>query len=147
MTASAALQHPTCTRLSYKTADEAHQQKRKLELWLRLRCRVVYCERHDEYHVTYGATNSYDLIDAKHQQVLRLLAMGLRDYEIAEEMQITAKQVEHAIARLCRRFNALSRTNLVAIAVFLGIIDVAPFIEKITVMEKEEHAERTADVQ
>lgn len=106
--------------------DVAKEKKLLAQRYVRLRCRVAYCEDCDGYHVVYH--DDYALLDERHRTILEKVASGLRDVEIAKDLGITPKQVEHAVTRLCRRLNAMTRANLVAIAVALAIINPTPFI-------------------
>lgn len=55
---------------------------------------------------------------------LRLAAQGLTDRSIGEQLGIAASTAHEFIEKAKRRFNTRSRTELVAIAVALGIIDI-----------------------
>lgn len=108
------------------TQESAAAEKQNIERGLRLRCKIAYCEIHGEYHVVYGDRRS--LLDERHRKILEMVSMGLRDPEIANDLGLTIKQIEHAVTRLSRRLNAISRPNLVAIAISLGIVDPSGFL-------------------
>ncbi len=108
----------------------ANLRKRQVTTFMRLRCRTRYCTDCEAFHVVYH--DEYAPMDERHKAVLEKIAMGLRDHEIASDLQITTKQVEHAINRIMSRLNAMSRPNLVAIAIALGIINPSAFIAAVT---------------
>ena len=119
---------PKCVVPTYDR-DNASANKRHVERFLRLRCKLTFCSGCDGYHVLYDdGGGMYEKMDARHRRILEMVAMGLRDPEIAADLGISVKQVEHAVTRLSRRLNAISRPNLVAIAVALGIINPNAFI-------------------
>lgn len=108
------------------TKKQAEASRRAVQTVLRLRSRVSFCDDCDAFHVLFS--DDYALLDELHSAVLTKIAMGLRDPEISADLGISLKQVEHAVGRLMSRLNAISRTNLVAIAIALGIINPNAFI-------------------
>lgn len=62
------------------------------------------------------------------QTILRYMAQGYRDAEIATMMKMSRRTVEWSIFEMTKRFYALSRPNLVAIAIAIGIIDPNEFV-------------------
>jgi DNA-binding CsgD family transcriptional regulator len=128
----AALTMSDCVVPGYDAAT-GEANRKVVERILRLRCKVIFCDDCDAYHVVYS--DRYTMIDEMHRTVLEKIAMGLRDKEIAADLNVTTKQIEHAVNRLCRRFNAFSRANLVAIAIGLAIINPTAFIAKTTERE------------
>ncbi len=63
-------------------------------------------------------------------EILRGLATGLTDSQIARIHGIKTRTVRFYIARLRRRFDAITREHLIAKAGGLGIIDLARIVEK-----------------
>lgn len=116
------------------TKQQADFSKRAVQRFMRLRCKVEHCLACDAYHVLFA--DDYALMDELHLSVLTKLAMGLRDKEIADDLQLSRKRVTHAVDRLMSRLNAISRPNLVAISVALGIINPTSYIAE----TKEGHA-------
>jgi len=113
--------------------DEAEAGKRRVMKYLRLRCKITFCTDCDAYHVLFS--DDYALLDDLHRTVLERIAAGFRDVEIAAELSVTPKQVEHAVNRLSRRLNAMNRANLCVIAVALGIINPSAFIADVKAEE------------
>lgn len=109
--------------------DRAEVLAKDLKRALRFSCSAVYCEACDGYHVAYDKAKMH--LDQRHQRILELVVAGMRDHEIALEMQMTTKTVSHAVDRLIRQLNALSRPNLAAIATALGFIDPTVFLPEI----------------
>jgi DNA-binding CsgD family transcriptional regulator len=58
-------------------------------------------------------------------EVLVLLASGLRDSEIAEELRISPHTVVHHVKTLQRKLAAPNRPSLIALAIAAGIIDAS----------------------
>lgn len=58
-------------------------------------------------------------------EVLVLLANGLRDSEIAEELRISLHTVAHHVKTLQRKLAASNRPSLIALAIAAGIIDAS----------------------
>ena len=56
-------------------------------------------------------------------EVLRLLAEGLRDADIADRLVVSLRTVHHHTASLRRKLDASSRTAVVAAATRQGLLD------------------------
>jgi non-specific serine/threonine protein kinase len=63
-------------------------------------------------------------LSARELDVLRLLATGIRDQEIADALFISVRTVEGHVARLLAKLGASSRTAAVRSAIALGIVDL-----------------------
>jgi len=65
-------------------------------------------------------------IDARDQQLLGLLAQGLNNAEIAERLGYSRGTVKNRVSRLLQTMGARGRTDLVAIASQLAVVDPYP---------------------
>jgi DNA-binding NarL/FixJ family response regulator len=65
-------------------------------------------------------------LTAREVEVLRLIAEGLRNKEIAAELQITDQTVEFHIKNIFLKLGVHDRTKAVTVAIRRGIIRVAP---------------------
>ena len=102
---------------------------RATERLMRLRCAIMFCEACDGYHVVYdNSRHRNERIDETHLRILEMLAMGMRDYDIGVDLNLTRKQVSRAVARLMVTLNAFNRPNLIAICITLGIINPSAFV-------------------
>jgi DNA-binding NarL/FixJ family response regulator len=61
-------------------------------------------------------------LTAREVDVLRLVAAGLRNAEIAERLFVSAKTVDHHISAILRKLPARTRTEASAEAVRLGLV-------------------------
>lgn len=71
-----------------------------------------------------GARASYDGLTDREQEVLRLIADGLSNQEIADKLTISVKTVERHRANIMGKLNLHSRTELVKYAIRKGLIEV-----------------------
>src|SRR6185437_12293354 len=55
-------------------------------------------------------------------EVLRLMADGLRNAEIAETLHVSSKTIEHHVAAVLAKLNARSRAHAVSAAHNLGVV-------------------------
>ena len=62
-------------------------------------------------------------LPAKQSEVLKLLALGLRNKEIAFKMNKSVSTVKQHVSGLMRRLNVTTRTAIVVKAQKLGLID------------------------
>ncbi len=67
---------------------------------------------------------SYDGLTEREQEVLKLIADGLSNQEIADRLTISAKTVERHRANIMAKLNLHSRTELVKYAIRKGLIEV-----------------------
>ena len=100
---------------------------------------VYLCGECDKYHATieigrYPVSESW-------QRVLECLAQGMTREETGLATNLGPRGVDWAIEEMRKRFYALNRPHLVAIAISLGIVDPAKFVPSI---EKEDHEHRTS---
>ncbi len=71
-----------------------------------------------------GVRSSLDGLTDREQEVLRLIADGLTNQEIADRLTISAKTVERHRANIMGKLNLHSRTELVKYAIRKGLIEV-----------------------
>lgn len=71
-----------------------------------------------------GERASYDGLTDREQEVLKLVADGLSNQEIAEKLTISVKTVERHRANIMGKLNLHSRTELVKYAIRKGLIEV-----------------------
>ena len=71
-----------------------------------------------------GIRGSLDGLTDREQEVLRLIADGLTNQEIADRLTISAKTVERHRANIMGKLNLHSRTELVKYAIRKGLIEV-----------------------
>lgn len=114
-----------CTSASFKDRGSAVTAKRRIMRTLRLTSTVSYCEKCDKYHLV--AEHRHPLTE-RWVMILQCLAQGYRDAETAEVVKMSARSVEWSVAEMMKRFYALSRPNLIAIAISLGIINPNDFV-------------------
>lgn len=65
-------------------------------------------------------------LSARELDVLRLLAAGQRDREIADVLFLSVRTVEAHVARILTKFEVRTRTAAVSAAIASGLIDVIP---------------------
>lgn len=71
-----------------------------------------------------GERASYDGLTEREQEVLKLIADGLSNQEIAGKLTISVKTVERHRANIMGKLNLHSRTELVKYAIRKGLIEV-----------------------
>ncbi len=71
-----------------------------------------------------GAKEALDGLTDREQEVLKLIADGLTNQEIADQLTISVKTVERHRANIMSKLNLHSRTELVKYAIRKGLIDV-----------------------
>ncbi len=71
-----------------------------------------------------GERESYDGLTEREQEVLKLIADGLSNQEIADRLTISVKTVERHRANIMGKLNLHSRTELVKYAIRKGLIEV-----------------------
>jgi DNA-binding CsgD family transcriptional regulator len=69
-----------------------------------------------------GTTGGFPGLTPREGQVLRLLAQGLRNKEIAGELRVTPKSVMHHTVSIYRKLGVRGRTEAVTIAVRSGVL-------------------------
>lgn len=116
-----------CTAASFDTREKAIDAKRRFLRHYRVRCTASYCEKCDKFHVTMD-TQQRGQLSEKSIMILQCLAQGYRARETAEIVGLTDRTVEWMIQEMMKRFYALSRVNLVAIAIALGIVNPNDFV-------------------
>lgn len=115
-----------CSSAKFEERTAAIDAKRKLLRVHRLWASVKHCESCDKYHLV--AEMPRPEVSKKWTLVLQCLAQGYRDSETSRIVLMTPRSVERSIAEMIKRFSALSRPHLVAIAIALGMIDPNDFV-------------------
>ena len=121
-----------CARATYANRKCAIDAKRSMLRQYRvsaerpLSLSVSYCEDCDKYHVI--ADKSQWPFNERSILILQCIAQGYRDTETSQIVKLTFRTVEFEVGMMMKRFNALSRANLVAIAIALGIINPNEFV-------------------
>jgi DNA-binding NarL/FixJ family response regulator len=72
-----------------------------------------------------GEREAFDGLTDREQEVLKLIADGLPNQDIADKLTISVKTVERHRANIMAKLNLHSRTELVKYAIRKGLIDVA----------------------
>ena len=77
-------------------------------------------------HISRGSDvgNDLDSVTPRELDVLRLLARGLQDKEIADELGITVRTVKFHVGSILAKLDAGNRTGAVTIAVQRGLIEL-----------------------
>lgn len=120
---------PRCTTTPFEVREDATDYARRIKKTSRVDTRTVFCKPCNAYHLILK-NGQLDTLDV---EIIKLLAMGFRQREILRELEIhngislTRKKLDHRIESLYGHFRALSSANLVAIAMWLSIIDISPF--------------------
>lgn len=71
-----------------------------------------------------GERETFDGLTDREQEVLKLIADGLTNQDIADKLTISVKTVERHRANIMAKLNMHSRTELVKYAIRKGLIDV-----------------------
>jgi hypothetical protein len=134
-----------CTAAAYSSAPVARSERRRITREYRYRPTVNYCERCDAYHLCEDSKYPFD---PRWKEVLVMLAQGFSSTDIAKTLRrlppgsrndgplrdkrytgpMKTTSVDTIIRRMMHHFYALSRANLVAITISLGIIDPNKFV-------------------
>jgi two-component system response regulator NreC len=72
------------------------------------------------------STDSYDLLSRREKEVLRLVALGYTNQQIADHLYLSVKTVETYRARVMRKLELKSRAALVRYALRHGVLDDEP---------------------
>ncbi len=119
-----------CVRASWKTQQLAMLARRRMESRFRVRLSCALCERCDCYHVNVVERSSP--LGKRWRTILVLLAHGFSARHIGPLIGLSQRYTENEIAQMMRYFYALNRTNLVAIAISLGIVNPQEFVPPVT---------------
>lgn len=93
---------------------------------MRLRTNISHCDECDAYHL--NAEHPEKEVPPSSILILQCLAQGYRDAETAKIVSLTVRSVEGKVTNMMKRFAALSRPNLIAITISLGILDPNSFV-------------------
>ncbi|MEU3899097.1 helix-turn-helix transcriptional regulator [Streptomyces sp. NPDC045251] len=66
------------------------------------------------FHVPSGRPGYGDQLSPREQEVAGLVVQGRANHDIAESLVLSTRHVEHHVARIMRRFNVGSRTDIAA---------------------------------
>jgi two-component system response regulator NreC len=72
------------------------------------------------------STDTYDLLSRRESEVLRLVALGYTNQQIADYLYLSVKTVETYRARVMRKLDLKSRAALVRYALRRGLLDEEP---------------------
>lgn len=128
----------SCRASSYEDRGSARVASRRTQMATRIKTDVKYCENCEQWHLV----SNDDRIDDTNRQILFKIAQGLRAHEIAADLGLQTQQVAHRVEDLTRVFNALSRANLIATAIWLKVIDLESIMP--TFEEKQNGESNTA---
>lgn len=123
MIADAAMDSPiaaACTHVTHDSKAEAAEMKRKTERSIGGRFAIVRCPVCERWCYTLGG-----YFDPIKKEIVRQLALGFVASEIAADLDMTTSAVHLQVNRLVRDVNANSRTHLVALAMYFGIVDIS----------------------
>jgi two-component system response regulator NreC len=70
-----------------------------------------------------ASTDTYDLLSRREKEVLRLVALGYTNQQIADQLYLSVKTVETYRARVMRKLDLKSRAALVRYALRRGLLD------------------------
>jgi two-component system response regulator NreC len=70
-------------------------------------------------------SDSYELLSQRERQILRLVALGYTNKQIASQLFLSVKTIESYRARLMRKLGVRSRAALVRYALHKGLLDEA----------------------
>lgn len=118
-----------CSRARFATKPEARQKRRELIRTLKLTTVTTYCESCDLYHVV--AETQQTKLHPSWIPLLNYMAKGYNDTEIANMTGMALGTILYHVGYMKRHFYALSRANLVAIGIALGLVDPNEFVPQI----------------
>ncbi|HYH11519.1 MAG TPA: response regulator transcription factor, partial [Thermomicrobiales bacterium] len=75
-------------------------------------------------HTPLARSNTIVVLTPREEEVLHLLADGLRDREIAERLFISARTVEGHVTRILAKLDVPTRASAVRAAIQLGLMDL-----------------------
>ncbi len=114
----------SCRTTNFPDRESAHRTSRRARLSSQIDTRIEYCSECEAWHLR----NNDRRVDELNQRLLVLTALGLRAKEISEDVGISEDQVKHRMRDLQRVFKAISRSNLIATAIWLRVIDLEPLM-------------------
>ena len=77
----------------------------------------------DDSDSVYVSHDSYDRLSQREQEVLRLVALGYTNRQVADQLFLSIKTVETYRARVMEKLNLRSRSALVRYALSKGLLD------------------------
>lgn len=119
----------SCRTSTYEDRPTARKTSRRIHLRANLATRLVHCDNCDGWHLE----SSDPRIDEQNRKILTKVAQGLRAREIAEDLGLTERQVNYCVnEEMMAVFGALSRPNLIAIAIWLRVVDLESIMPDFT---------------
>jgi DNA-binding NarL/FixJ family response regulator len=106
----------------YPDKATARAASRRLRISRRIDTAPRFCADCKTWHIASADRR----INETDRLVIAKVALGLRAHEIAQDIGESESQVVNRLKALMQHFDALSRANLVALAIFFGVIDIAP---------------------
>jgi DNA-binding NarL/FixJ family response regulator len=86
----------------------------------RLRARGVRVGTSDDASSSHGAST---VLSEREREVIRLVAAGFTNPQIAANLYISRKTAEHHVSNILVKLGVTTRTEAAALAIRLGIID------------------------
>lgn len=113
-----------CRTTNFPSREAARTISRRARLSSQIDTKLEFCDTCEAWHLCTADQR----IDALNVQILRSLALGLRDKEISKDLGITEQTVHHRVVSMMQALKAISRANLVATAIWLKAIDLQPLM-------------------
>lgn len=131
-----------CTAAAFTDKDEAKLARRTAQrYWRGFRATIYPCEVCDCFH--FRGTMSQFSLRPKATEILKLIAQGFTKNEIAAIVGMNNRTVETYYDTLRQSFEALSLPHLIAIAIWLGVLDPKEFIPPLTERNHPDATDRT----
>lgn len=127
----------TCaTMAQYPNRSDAVASRRGVHHATGVYANIVHCGHCDNYHLIVQPPSHREIaipgFKSYEFAVLNHIAQGYTREESAKELGIDVRRVRWAMTHLMRRFNALNRAHLVAIAIALGMLDPCAFVPSLS---------------
>lgn len=110
----------SCRASAYDDRGQARTASRRTKMATQIKTDVKLCDGCGQWHLV----SNDERVDEIDRQILFKIAQGLRAHEIAADLGIQTQQVAHRVEDLTHVFNALSRANLIAAAIWFKIVDL-----------------------
>lgn len=122
----------SCRTTPFPDRDTARRVSRRARLASQIETRLEFCSDCEAWHLRSNDKR----VDDVNRKVLEKVALGLRASEIATDLGLTKEQVFHRYKHLQRVFKTISLENLVATAIWLGVIDLKPLMPQFAEPER-----------